>query len=71
MNTKYLSQLMAGQRVFRSIAIPTQAFDALQKLKRRYDLATNNEVISLALIETEAGTLPSNAEPQCHTEIRS
>ncbi|AOS96136.1 hypothetical protein AUP74_00667 [Microbulbifer aggregans] len=61
-----LEQLMTGKRVFRSIAIPIQAFDALQGLKRRHNLANNNEVISYALIRTEEETSPPNEQStQC------
>jgi hypothetical protein len=39
-----------GQLVFRRIALPVPAFDALQRLKREWRCRTNNEVLTRVLL---------------------
>ena len=52
-HSQLIESLRHEKRVYRSVGIPVTAFDALQKLKRRHNLATNSEALTYALIMTE------------------
>lgn len=45
--------IINGPRVYRSIAFPVPAFDALQRLKREWGLGTNAEVLTRLLLRAD------------------
>lgn len=48
------------RRVYRTIAFPVSAFDALQRLKRAWRMQTNGEVITRVLLEFTDNPLLKN-----------
>jgi hypothetical protein len=50
------------KRVYREVALPVSAFDALQRLKRAWDVRTNAEVLTLLLLNADREMMKNDEE---------